>query len=183
MSPFDGCRVALHFSRSVQVRLWAVAGFMLLAAWPVAARADHIKPVPPAECAALKQFVEKISGLKLSMAELDPDDELFALEQDGLACVISGEGTGATHQFGDVSTALSAHFKGWKPLLDLSADGPGSTRMGFTKGKRTVIYSISAEPPEGKCEVPDDAVELPECQLPAGEWEWAVDLIAYEQGH
>ncbi len=181
MSPFDDFRLASRFGRLAQVGLCAAAGFLALSALPAQAASAKIQPIPAAECEALKLEIEKISGLKLASSVEDPDDELFGLEDEGLACVISGEGTGATRQFGDVSVALSDHFKDWTPLQDLAADGPNSSRMGFSKGTRTLIYSISAEPPEGKCEVKDDAEDLPECNLPAGEWEWAVDLIAYDK--
>lgn len=164
-------------------------GFMLtmvlltLAFAPVNAATVQIKPAPVTDCESLKQVFSRLTGLTLKMKTAKPDSELFSVRTSGEACVVAGGGTGASALFGDVQTSLDEYFQngGWKEILDIAADGPDSTRAGYAKGNRMVVYFLSSEAPAGKCEPDPNSEDLPECNLPAGEWVWAIDIIAYDK--
>lgn len=156
---------------------------VLLAVAPVRAAPVQIKPAPVADCASLKLAFEKLIGLPLKLKVARPDRELFSVSTSGEACVITGGGAGALALFGDVQIALDEYFQTghWREILEIAADGPDSTRAGYAKGSRMVAYFLSSEAPEGKCEPDPNSEDLPECNLPAGEWVWTIDIIAYDK--
>ncbi len=177
---------ASHFpeiSRSLRILFIMAASFGVMGAAPVKAAPAQIKPAPVADCESLKLMFGKLIGLPLKLKITKPDNELFSIRTSGEACVIAGGGTGASGLFGDVQTSLDEYFQngGWKEVLDIAADGPDSTRAGYAKGNRMVVYFLSSEAPAGKCEPNPNSEDLPECNLPAGEWVWTIDIIAYDK--
>ena len=170
--------------RTLVARCFMVAATIaMLVTAPVMAAPVQIKPAPLADCEGLKQTFSTLIGLPLKLKNAKPDNELFFVQTSGEACVITGSGTGASALFGDVLVALDEYFQngGWKEVLDIAADGPDSTRAGYAKGSRMVVYFLSSETPLGKCEPDPKSGELPECNLPAGEWVWTIDIITYDK--
>lgn len=155
----------------------------LLSAGPVGAASSRIMPAPAAECENVKLTFGKLIGLPLQQKTAKPDAELFSVDTSGEACVITGAGTGASGLFNDVQASLDEYFQkgGWREVLDIAADGPDSTRAGYLKGNRMVVYFLSSEAPEGKCEPVANSEDLPDCNLPAGDWVWTIDIIVYDK--
>lgn len=155
----------------------------IVQASPSQIRFSQIRPSPVAECESLRQAFESVIGLPLKLKTAKPDSELFSVHISGEACVITGGGTGARSSFGDVQIALDEYFQNgrWSEILDIAADGPDSTRAGYAKGSRVVAYFLSSVAPEGKCEPDPNSEDLPECNLPAGDWVWTIDIIAYDK--
>ncbi len=152
--------------------VWILAVIVLTA--PAAAGDRKIKPLPLEECRSIGDMIGKAAGIPLS-ARIGKPGLVSGVTGD--ACLLSGRATGLTIGFAAAEDKVDRSLAGWKHIPDYDADGPFGTVKGFTKGARTVVYSLETDPPAGSC----DNIVIADCKVPRRQWSWTLEVVAFVQ--